>query len=66
MELPTTEEFTKLCNAHDWTYEYSDDHSVWKRGTAERDRLMAIVKEGGAEYGHIYNEIGKERLPSYG
>ena len=26
----------KLLKAHDWSYEFSDDHRVWKRGTAER------------------------------
>ena len=50
--LPSLEDFTVLCNNHDWTYEYSDDHSVWKRGSAQRDVLVAICKEGGAEYGH--------------
>ncbi len=27
---------------HDWTYDYSDDHSVWKRGQAEQKRLEAL------------------------
>jgi len=63
--LPSLVDFTVLCNNHDWTYEYSDDHSVWKRGSAQRDVLVAICKEGGAEYGHIYNRFAKERLPTY-
>jgi hypothetical protein len=31
------EYFNRLSN-HDWYYDYSDDHSVWKRGSANRDR----------------------------
>ena len=29
----------KLLQAHDWTYEFSDDHSVWKKGMAERSAI---------------------------
>ena len=29
----------KLLKEHDWSYEFSDDHRVWKRGTAERDAI---------------------------
>lgn len=27
----TIQEFHQLCSRHDWNYQYSDDHSVWKR-----------------------------------
>lgn len=30
--------------AHDWTYEYSDDHSVWTRGTSERKAIRELVE----------------------
>ena len=29
----------RLLQFHDWYYDYSDDHRVWKRGTAERDAI---------------------------
>ena len=29
----------KLLQFHDWTYEFSDDHSVWKKGMAERSAI---------------------------
>jgi hypothetical protein len=29
----------KLLQSHDWSYEFSDDHRVWKRGTAERNAI---------------------------
>jgi hypothetical protein len=30
---------------HDWTFEWSDDHNVWKRGTAQRQVLRAAQLE---------------------
>ena len=29
----------RLLQFHDWHYEFSHDHSVWKRGVAERDAI---------------------------
>ena len=29
----------RLLQFHDWHYEFSDDHSAWKRGVAERDAI---------------------------
>jgi hypothetical protein len=29
----------KLLQTHDWSYEFSDDHSVWKRGMSERKAI---------------------------
>jgi len=29
----------RLLQFHDWHYEFSDDHSVWKRGVAEQDNI---------------------------
>ena len=29
----------KLLQTHDWSYEFSDDHRVWKRGTDERNAI---------------------------
>ena len=41
----------RLLARHDWFYEYSDDHSVWRRGQAQMDaineeqrRLIHVVK----------------------
>ena len=36
--------FEKLLDSHDWTYMYSDDHSVWRRGIAESDRINGMLK----------------------
>lgn len=32
----------------DWYYDYSDDHSVWARGSNEMGRLQRIAKESDA------------------
>ena len=29
----------RLLQFHDWQYEFSDDHSVWKRGMSERKAI---------------------------
>jgi len=40
----------RLLAKHDWTHEYSDDHSAWKRGRQERDAINAekcrLISEG--------------------
>jgi len=40
-ELFTT--FHQLLKSHDWFFDFSDDHSVWQRGLAERERLRSIA-----------------------
>jgi len=29
----------KLLQTHDWYFDYSDDHSVWKKGMTERSAI---------------------------
>ena len=42
----------QLLSNHDWHFEYSDDHRVWKRGMAERSAIRAeqlrLISEGVA------------------
>ena len=42
----------RLLSNHDWQFEYSDDHSVWKRGMIERKVIHAeqlrLISEGVA------------------
>jgi 6-phosphogluconate dehydrogenase (decarboxylating) len=49
------EYFNRLSN-HDWYYDYSDDHSVWKRGNEYRDRLLNTAAEHPT-YKKMYNEF---------
>jgi hypothetical protein len=39
-----TAEFWDACEAHDWYYNFSDDHGVWRRGEDERKRLIALAE----------------------
>jgi hypothetical protein len=41
-DSPEMQEYVKRLKSHDWTYEYSDDHSVWKRGSAEADEIRRL------------------------
>lgn len=38
------ETFATLVRQHDVTYQYSDDFSAWKRGSEQRDQIMAIYR----------------------
>lgn len=37
-------EYRKKLKSHDWTFEYSEDQSVWRRGRQERDALQQLQK----------------------
>ena len=39
--------FENLLMSHDWLFDFADDHSVWTRGHAERERLRSIGKTLG-------------------
>jgi len=41
-DSPEMEEYIKMLKSHDWTYDYSDDHSVWKRGSAEAAEIRRL------------------------
>ena len=43
--MMTVEEYFKELRSHDWFYEYSDDHSVWKRGLENLSKLNLLAKE---------------------
>ena len=37
-----TEQYIKALNAHDWSFEWSDDDTVWRRGRQQRADLNAV------------------------
>jgi len=39
-EMNDLDKYITQLKHHDWTYNYSDDHSVWRRGEAERMNLL--------------------------
>jgi hypothetical protein len=62
----TTQEFTELCRRHDWTFEYSDSHSVWERGMHRRRVLLnaianAETPEQKEKLSSIYNQYNTLR-----
>jgi len=63
-------EFFKLLTDHDWTYNYSDDHRAWTKGSKEAQRIQAIIQEVPLytkmykEYSdYVFNPIGSPEKP---
>lgn len=40
----TLKEFDQALANFDWFYEYSDDHSVWQRGSTAHSKILATAK----------------------
>jgi len=38
-------EFYDALNSHDWYFEFSDDHRIWRAGRAYLDRLEVAARE---------------------
>jgi len=53
-KIMTTIEFKKLCDAHDWYYQMSDDPRDFEKGSKDRAKLEDIMRKGGEEYERIY------------
>ena len=51
-------EYFKELRYHDWYYNYSDDHRVWKAGSANYDLIRDKSKEN-LTYKRMYNEFTK-------
>ena len=51
-------EYFKQLRYHDWYYNYSDDHRVWKAGSANYDLIRDRSKEN-LTYKRMYNEFTK-------
>lgn len=47
-----------LC--HDWYYDWSDDGDVWRRGRAERERLMKVAQEKGGAFMEAWEAANKK------
>jgi len=39
------QDFFALLGAFDWTYEYSDDHNVWKKGSKHESEIKEVLKQ---------------------
>lgn len=47
--------YTLLLQKHDWTFEYSEDQAIWRRGSAELANLRQLQKQMDKKY-LIWNE----------
>lgn len=59
---PEEQALHKLCQGHDWFYQYADDYSVWYRGNAERVIINRYKNELGAEGVRIYNQYAPKDM----
>lgn len=53
------DDYKSLLARHDWYYDYSDDHSVWTRGSRERSTLYKYLDAIDPDY-KIWNEYAPE------
>lgn len=55
------EEYIQKLLSHDWFYEYSDDHKVWKKGVNQRGEILDLQQELDASY-EIWNKYAPEHF----
>ena len=53
------EDYMDKLRKHDWYYEYSDDHGVWRRGSDERDQLRRLQEEIDSDY-KVWNQYAPD------
>lgn len=55
--------FRNLCEAHDLTYAYSDDSSVYRKGKGKHDEIIAMAKQlDPASAARIWNEFVDQKI----
>ena len=59
--LEERQEFFKLCESHDWYYEYSDDGRVWRKGREQHEKLQSMVAKH-EEYRAIYRSWAEHKF----
>ena len=52
-------EYYEMLKNHDWYYSFSDDHSVYTKGTAEMVHLRNIALEKGLDYQRMWNQFNE-------
>lgn len=58
--------FTALVNAHDLTYTYSDDDSVFRRGDAQYKAIKSMVPSVGEEVAkQIWNANVEKKMQPF-
>jgi len=56
------QDYIQKLKSHDWTYEYSDDHSVWQKGSSERSeiRRLSAILDPKREIWNKYDPFAKK------
>ncbi len=59
--------FRELCKRHDTSYEFSDDHGVWQRGSKERKLIRQYATDylTPTEAMTIWNDVVREKFSSH-
>lgn len=65
--MTTLTDLEQALRRHDWWYEYSDDHSLYSRGRAERDQINWMIRalESAGQHQEakdLYSKIKEEKL----
>jgi hypothetical protein len=55
--VPSLYQFHKLLQNHDWTYEYSDDSRMYRRGQQQRKAIEDAIARGGQAYQDLYDKF---------
>ena len=56
MELPTEEEFTKVCSEHLWTFTMEPDLNRAMEGLKTYHYIHNVIKLGGSKYKKIHRK----------
>lgn len=61
----TLEEWQQRVMAHDLTHDYSDDHGVWSRGSADYREIQELAQQfPRADVVRIWNTVVDQKLRS--
>ena len=54
----TLTEFYDLLKRHDWSFQYSDDHRYWQKGSDQLEQIQYIMKqnEDDLRYRSLYDQ----------
>lgn len=65
-KISLTDYWNRL-NGHDWYYDFSDDHRVWKEGHAVQKELEGIARQS-PDHKALYEGFGSHHFsgPSWG
>jgi hypothetical protein len=57
------DQLKQLLESHDWHYQRSDDHRVWKRGSEQRAAILNLVGAIGEEADELFKSYHQKEFP---